>query len=124
MRARAKEIILWVASYANTRAGLTGGTYDYSGQLQLGEASISVGDIDSDGDLDIIATGISGRDNEVRENVTRIFTNEYYAIDSLRAYIEFKVRDNEQIQSLADGDIDLIDFDNDGDLDALDFRKR
>ena len=29
------------------------------------------------------------------------------------------MRDNEQIQSLADGDIDLIDFDNDGDLDAL-----
>ncbi|MDC6483653.1 FG-GAP-like repeat-containing protein [Cyclobacteriaceae bacterium] len=104
---------------ANTRAGLTGGTYDYSGQLQLGEASISVGDIDSDGDLDIIATGISGRDSEVRENVTRIFTNEYYAIDSLRAYIEFNVRDNDQIQSLADGDIDMIDFDNDGDLDLL-----
>ena len=104
---------------SNTRAGLTGGTYDYSGQLQLGEASISVGDIDSDGDLDIIATGIAGQGNDVRENVTRIFTNEYYAIDSLRAYINFNVRDNEQIQSLADGDIDLIDFDNDGDLDAL-----
>jgi hypothetical protein len=29
------------------------------------------------------------------------------------------VRDNDEIQSLADGDIDLIDFDNDGDLDAL-----
>ena len=104
---------------SNTRAGLTGGTYDYSGQLQLGEASISVGDIDSDGDLDIIATGIAGQGNDVRENVTRMFTNEYYAIDSLRAYINFNVRDNDEIQSLADGDIDLIDFDNDGDLDAL-----
>ena len=51
--------------------------------------------------------------------MTRIFTNEYYAIDSLRAYISFNVRDNDQIQSLADGDIDLIDFDNDGDLDLL-----
>ena len=104
---------------SNTRAGLTGGTYDYSGQLQLGEASISVGDIDSDGDLDIIATGIAGQGNDVRENVTRMFTNEYYAIDSLRAYINFNVRDNDEIQSLADGDIDLIDFDNDGDLDLL-----
>ena len=61
-----------------------------SSQLQLGEASISVGDIDSDGDLDIIATGIAGQGNDVKENVTRIFTNEYYAIDSLRAYIEFQ----------------------------------
>jgi len=104
---------------SNTRAGLTGGSSDYSWQLNLAEASISVGDIDSDGDLDIVATGISGRDSEVRENVTRVFTNEYYAIDSLRAYISFNVRDNDQIQSLADGDIDLIDFDNDGDLDLL-----
>ena len=104
---------------SNTRAGLTGGGDTYDQEFNLGEASISVGDIDSDGDLDIIATGIAGQGNDVKENVTRIFTNEYYAIDSLRAYIEFNVRDNEQIQSLADGDIDLIDFDNDGDLDAL-----
>jgi len=103
----------------NTRAGLIGGNYNYGWELSLSQSSISVGDIDSDGDLDIIATGVSGQGNDVRTNVTRILRNDYYAIDSLRAGIRFNIQEIDEVESLADGDIDLIDFDNDGDLDML-----
>ncbi|MFZ9046061.1 MAG: FG-GAP-like repeat-containing protein, partial [Cyclobacteriaceae bacterium] len=105
----------------NTRVGLSEqyNRYLYSNALSLKNASISVGDIDLDGDLDLITSGVSSNYNSVEQNVVNILYNNYYRIDSLRARINFREEVNTDITPLVDGDIDLTDFDNDGDLDIL-----
>jgi hypothetical protein len=105
----------------NTRVGLaeSNNSYLYSHALALKEASISVGDIDLDGDLDLLTTGITSNYNGVEENVTKVLYNNFYRIDSLRAYINFREELSNDITPLVDGDLDMIDFDNDGDLDVL-----
>ena len=105
----------------NTRVGLAdkNNSYVYQGSLSLKNSTISTGDIDLDGDLDLIASGVQSNFNGVEENVVRILYNNYYRIDSLRAYISFREEIKEDIIPLIGGDIDLTDFDNDGDLDIL-----
>ncbi len=103
----------------NSKVGITSEHYfHYQGELALKDAALDVGDLDLDGDLDIIATGTRSF-NDTDVPVTRILENESFKIDSVRSDLRFIARDSEVLAPLSNGDIDLADFDNDGDLDVV-----
>ena len=89
-----------------TRAYLNNGdkTFTYKQNLEgLWYSDIELGDIDNDGDLDLV---ISGR-NSSNSNITTLYTNDGTGV----------FETSTSFPGAYQGDIELIDYDNDGDLD-------
>ncbi len=77
-----------------------------AGLLGLSESSVEWGDLDGDGDLDIISTGLSSGG----PRYTRIYVNNGAGVFTPVAH---------NLPQVSLGDVQLADFDSDGDLDVL-----
>ncbi|OJJ15993.1 hypothetical protein BKI52_35055 [marine bacterium AO1-C] len=75
----------------------------------VSESSIQWGDVDNDGDLDIVLSGVSGNPNFVY--LTEVFINEGNG--------QFAKKSNPALEGLNQGSLDLGDYDGDGDIDIL-----
>jgi hypothetical protein len=84
---------------------------DLSDQIpQLSSSSFDLGDVDNDGDIDLIISGFDESDGLL----SYIYLNE----TSLGG--EFKLtQTNNNLVAIRDGTVDFIDYDSDGDLDAV-----
>lgn len=85
-------------------------TFDHieNNLIDLNESSMATGDIDGDGDLDLVINGYSTINSSIN---TLVYLN-----DSLGNFIHLP---NPEIIHLSDGGIDLGDIDGDGDLDLI-----
>ena len=84
---------------------------DLSDQIsQLSSSSFDLGDVDNDGDIDLIISGFDESDGLL----SYIYLNE----TSLGGeYVLTKTNNN--LVAIRDGSVDFIDYDSDGDLDAV-----
>lgn len=93
--------------YRNEPAGVLTADLDASGSLSpMSDASLALGDVDNDGDLDLFMAGVDRNGNIT----TILYWNSQgnFTVDNSQSFVGF-----------ANGDVLLLDLENDGDLDVL-----